>query len=84
MSKPFMSYPTTFISMSKQESRIRFNEFGKCIQSRLMIYLTGSNPGVGLHVLDVHRIWCEYDFLFSAKIHHLIHGEKIDGNFGNV
>jgi hypothetical protein len=49
-----------------------------------VIYLTGSNPGVGLHVVYVHRIWFEYDFLSGAKIIHLIHGEKVDRKFGNV
>ena len=49
-----------------------------------MIYLTGSNPGVGLHVVDVHDILCEYDSLSGARIRHLIHGEKVDRKFGNV
>ena len=49
-----------------------------------MIYLTGSNFGVGLHVLDIHEIWCEYEFLSSAIIFHLINGEKVDGKLGNM
>jgi hypothetical protein len=49
-----------------------------------MIYLIDRNPGVGLHVVDFHDIWCEYEFISSARIHHLIHGEKVDGKFGNV
>jgi hypothetical protein len=49
-----------------------------------MIYLTSRNPGVGLHVVDVHEIWCEYDFLSGVEIRHLIHGEKVDEKFGNV
>ena len=56
----------------------------KSIQSRFMIYLTGSNPEVGLHFVYVHGIWCEYDFLSDARIFHLIHGEKVDIRFGNV
>ena len=56
----------------------------KSIQSRLMIYLIGSNLGVGLHVVYVHRIWCEYEFISSSEIHHLIHREKVDRKFGNV
>ena len=50
----------------------------------MIIYLTGRNPGIGLHVIDVHFIRCEYDFLSGAKKFHLIHGEKIDEKFGNV
>jgi hypothetical protein len=49
-----------------------------------MIYLTSSDPGFGLHVVDVHGIWCEYEFLSGVVICHLIHGEKVDRNFGNV
>jgi hypothetical protein len=49
-----------------------------------MIYLTGSNLGVGLYVIDVHGIWCEYEFLSGARIHHLIHREKIDRKIGNI
>jgi hypothetical protein len=49
-----------------------------------MIYLTGSNPGVGLHVIDVQKIWCEYDFISSAGIRHLIDREKVEKSFGNV
>jgi hypothetical protein len=61
-----------------------FNEFRKNIQSRLMIYLTGSNPGVGFHVINVHGTWCEDEFLSGAGIHHLIYGEKVDKKFGNM
>jgi hypothetical protein len=49
-----------------------------------MIYLTGRNPGVGLHVVYDHEIWCEYDFLPSDEIRHLIHIEKVDRNLGNM
>jgi hypothetical protein len=49
-----------------------------------MIYLTGRNPGVCLHVVDVHDIWCEYEFIFGAGIHHLIQGEKVDRKLGNM
>jgi hypothetical protein len=49
-----------------------------------MIYLIGSNPGVGLHVIHVHRIWCEYEFIYGARIRHLIHREKVDRNLGNM
>ena len=49
-----------------------------------MIYLTSSNLGVGLHVVDVHGIWCEYDSLSGARIHHLIHKEKVDRKLGNM
>jgi hypothetical protein len=49
-----------------------------------MIYLTGTNPGVGLHVVDVHNICFEYNFLFGAKIFHLIHREKVHRKFGNM
>jgi hypothetical protein len=49
-----------------------------------MIYLTGSNPGIGFHVIDIHWIRCEYDSLSSVEVSHMIHGEKIDRNFGNV
>jgi hypothetical protein len=49
-----------------------------------MIYLTGRNPGVGLHVVDVHRIWCEDDFIFGAGIRHLIHREKAYRKLGNM
>jgi hypothetical protein len=49
-----------------------------------MIYLTGSNPGVGLHVIDVHKVLCEYEFLSGARIRHLIHGEKVDRKLGNM
>jgi hypothetical protein len=49
-----------------------------------MIYLTGSNPGVSFHVVDVHGIWCEYEFFSDARIRHLIHGEKFDIKFGNM
>ena len=49
-----------------------------------MIYLTSCNPGVGLHVVYVHGIWCEYDSLSSAGIRHLIHGEKVDRKLGNM
>jgi hypothetical protein len=61
-----------------------FNEFRKSIQSRLMIYFTGRNPGVGLHVVYVHGVCCEYEFLFDVGIHHLIHGEKVDRELGNI
>jgi hypothetical protein len=54
------------------------------VESGLMIYLTGRNPGIGLHVIDVHYIWCEYEFLSDARIIHLIHGDKIVGKFGNA
>jgi hypothetical protein len=54
------------------------------MQSRLMIYLTGRNPGIGLHVIYFHCIRCEYEFIFGARIHHLIHRENIDGKFGNM
>ena len=49
-----------------------------------MIYLTSSNPGVGLHVIYVHKIWFEYKFLSSARIVHLIHEEKVDRKLGNM
>jgi hypothetical protein len=49
-----------------------------------MIYLTGRKPGVGFHVVDVHGIWCEYEFIFGARSRHLIHGEKFDRKFGNM
>jgi hypothetical protein len=49
-----------------------------------MIYLTDSNPGIGLHIIGVHYIRCEYEFIFDVIILHLIHGEKIDKKFGNV
>ena len=49
-----------------------------------MVYLTSRNPGFGLHVVDVHKIWCEDEFLFGFGICHLIHGEKIDRKFGNM
>jgi hypothetical protein len=49
-----------------------------------MLYLTDRNPRVGLHVVDVHEIWCEYEFISSARIFHLIHKEKVDIKFGNV
>jgi hypothetical protein len=49
-----------------------------------MIYLTGNNPGVGFHVVYVHEIWCEYDFLSGARICHLIHREKVDRKLGNM
>jgi hypothetical protein len=49
-----------------------------------MIYLTSSNPGIGLHVIDVHCIRCEYEFIFGVVIFHLIHGENIDEKFGKV
>jgi hypothetical protein len=49
-----------------------------------MIYLTGSNSGIGFHVVYVHKIWCEYDFLSGAGIRHLIHGEKVDIKLGNM
>jgi hypothetical protein len=49
-----------------------------------MIYLTGRNPGVGLSEVYVHIIWCEYEFLSSARIRHLIHGEKVEIVFGNM
>jgi hypothetical protein len=49
-----------------------------------MIYFTGSNPGLGLHVVDVHGIWCEYKFLSGSIIFHLIYGEKVDKKFGNM
>jgi hypothetical protein len=49
-----------------------------------MIDLTGSNPGVGLHVVDVHGVWCEYEFIFGIGILHLIHKEKVDRNLGNM
>jgi hypothetical protein len=49
-----------------------------------MIYLTSRNPKVGLHVIYVHEIWCEYDFFSSDGIRHLIHGEKVDRKFGNM
>jgi hypothetical protein len=37
-----------------------------------------------VHVVYVHGIWCEYDFLSGAVIFHMIHREKVDGKFGNV
>jgi hypothetical protein len=49
-----------------------------------MIYLTCSDPGIDLHVIDIHFIMCEYDYLSGAGVIHMIHGEKIDGNFENV
>jgi hypothetical protein len=49
-----------------------------------MIYLTGWNLGVGLHVIYVHGIWCEYKFIFGARIHHLIHREMVDRKLGNM
>jgi hypothetical protein len=49
-----------------------------------MIYLTGRNPGVGLCVVDVHENWCEYEFISSSVIFHLIHKENVDKKFGNV
>jgi hypothetical protein len=49
-----------------------------------MIYLTGIKPGVGLHVVYVQGILCEYEFLSGAKIRHLIHREKVDKKCGNV
>ena len=49
-----------------------------------MIYLIGSNPGVGLHVVYVHGIWCEYEFLSGVRIRLLIHGRKVDRNLGNM
>jgi hypothetical protein len=49
-----------------------------------MIYLTGRNPGICFHVIDMHRIRCEYDSIFGAIVFHLIHREKIDKNLGNV
>ena len=49
-----------------------------------MIYLTGSNPRIGFHAIDLHYIRCEYEFIFGAIIFHLIHEEKIDRKFGNV
>jgi hypothetical protein len=49
-----------------------------------MIYLTGGNHGIGLNVIDIHYIWCEYDSLSGARVLHMIHGENIDGNFGNM
>jgi hypothetical protein len=49
-----------------------------------MIYLTGRNPGVVLHVVYVHVIWCESEFISDAGILHLIHKEKVDRKFGNM
>jgi hypothetical protein len=49
-----------------------------------MIYLTGRNLGIGLHVIDIHCIMCEYESLSSVGFFHLIHEEKIDRNFGNM
>jgi hypothetical protein len=49
-----------------------------------MIYLIGSNPGIGLHVMYIHCIKCGYDYLSSVGVGHLIHEENIDGKFGNV
>ena len=49
-----------------------------------MIYLTGSNLGVVFHVIYVHGIWCEYNFLSGARIRHLIHREKVDRKLGNM
>ena len=50
-----------------------------------MIYLTGRNPRVGLHVIDIRYIRpCEYEFLSSVEIFPLIYGEKVDRKFGNV
>jgi hypothetical protein len=49
-----------------------------------MIYLNGRKNGIGFHVIDVHHIRCEYEFISSAIIFHLIHGEMIDDKFGNV
>jgi hypothetical protein len=56
----------------------------KCVESGLMIYVTSSNPGIGLNIIDIHYIRCEYDSLTSSGVCHLIHGEKIDENFGKV
>jgi hypothetical protein len=49
-----------------------------------MIYLTGSNPGIGLHVIDIHCIRCEYESLSGSIVLHLIHEENIDENVGNM
>jgi hypothetical protein len=49
-----------------------------------MIYLIGRHHGIGLHVIYVHYIWCECDFISDVGIFHLVCGEKIDGKFGNV
>ena len=49
-----------------------------------MIYLTGSNLGVGLHVIDIHGILCEYDSLSGVGIRHLIHREKFERKLGNM
>ena len=49
-----------------------------------MIYLTSRNPGIGLHVIDIHYIRCEYESLSGAGVCHLIHREKIDEKFGNM
>jgi hypothetical protein len=42
-----------------------------------MIYLIGSNPGIGFHVIDIHYIMCEYESLFHVKVIHLIHRDKL-------
>jgi hypothetical protein len=49
-----------------------------------MIYVTGSNLGICLHVIDINNIKCEYDSLSGAIFFDLIHREKIDRKFGNV
>jgi hypothetical protein len=49
-----------------------------------MIYLTGSNPGIGLHVIDIHYIRCEYESLSGARVIHLIHRDNIDRKSRNV
>jgi hypothetical protein len=54
------------------------------IESRLMFYLTGRNHGIGLYVLDIHCIRCEYDYLSGPIFFHLIHRDKIGDKFGNV
>jgi hypothetical protein len=49
-----------------------------------MIYHTNNNLAVGFHFIDVHGIWCEYEFISGARIHHLIHGETVDKKFWNL
>jgi hypothetical protein len=37
-----------------------------------------------LHIVDVHKILCEDDFLSCAGIRHLIYGDKVDRKLGNM
>jgi hypothetical protein len=66
-------------SFESSESELSSEEESACACSSSR---TGGR--VGLHVVDVHRIWCEDDFLSGAEIFHLIYGEKVDKNFGNM